>query len=165
MRSDQIRDRTYRSGSSRLMKFGYDKSRRGKNMSKNVLYALLACALVVRTVSAQQQSATETARAEATPSGHKITLNGTHLTNSGFLLSTFIETGSSSNLCLVTYNTSNWVEGLAPVLCEATEYHGRRGIRLLSYLPAHPPDDFVAVLTVYQQDARRYAVPIRCDLR
>lgn len=134
-------------------------------MSKNVLYALLACALVVPTVSAQRQSVTETARAEANSSGYKITLNGTHLTNSGFHLSAFIETGSASNLCLVTYNTSNWVEGLAPMLCEATEYHGRRGIRLLSYLPAHPPDDFVVVLTVFQQDARRYAAPIRFDLR
>jgi hypothetical protein len=134
-------------------------------MSKNVLYALLACALVVRTVSAQQQSVAENSRAETTPSGHKITLNGTHLTNSGFRLSAFIETGSTSDLCLVTYNTSTWVEGLAPILCEATEYHGRRGIRLLSYLPAHPPDDFVVVLTVYQQDARRYAAPIRCDVR
>jgi hypothetical protein len=134
-------------------------------MSKNVLYALLACALVVRTVSAQQESVTEIARAEANPSGHKITLNGTHLTNSGLRLSAFIETGSTSDLCLATYNTSNWVEGLSPILCEATEYDGRRGIRLLSYQPAHPPDDFAVVLTVYQQDARRYTAPIRCDLR
>jgi len=134
-------------------------------MNKNVLYALLACALVVRTASAQQQSVTETARAEANPSGHKITLNGTHLTNFGFRLSAFIETGSTGDLCLATYNTSNWVEGLAPILCEPTEYHGKRGIRLLSHLPAHPPDDFAVVLTVYQQDARRYAAPIRCDLR
>ena len=165
MHSDQIRNRTCRSWSSQLMTFVECKSRRGSIMSKNVLYALLACALVVRTVSAQQQSVPENSRAEATPSGHKITLNGAHLTNSGFRLSAFIETGSTSDLCLVTYNTSTWVEGLAPILCEATEYHGRRGIRLLSYLPAHPPDNFVVVLTVYQQDARRYAVPIRCDVR
>ena|SRR5882672_6786151 len=165
MRSDQIRDRTYGSWSSQLVTFVDDKCRRGSVMIKNVLYALLVCALVVRTVSAQQRSVTEIVRAEANPSARKVTLNGTHLTNSGFRLSAFIETGSTTDLCLATYNTSNWVEGLAPILCEATEYHGRRGIRLLSYLPAHPPDDFVLVLTVYQQDARRYAAPIRCDLR
>lgn len=165
MRSDQIRKRTHGSWSSQLVTFLHCKNRRRRIMSKNALYALLACALVVRTVSAQQHSAPEIAHAEANPSAHKITLNGTHLTNSGFRLSAFIETGSTADLCLVTYKTTNWVEGLAPILCEATEYHGKRGIRLLSYLPAHPPDGFVVVLTVYQQDARRYATPIRCDLR
>ena len=103
---------------------------------------------------------------EVTPTpAHKLTVNASHLVGSGFQLSVFVETGSTADVCIAAFNTSNRPEDLAPILCSPIEYRGKRGVRLLSYLPAHPPDDFVAALTVYQQGAQYYGPPIRCDIR
>ena len=111
------------------------------------------------------EGGSEVAHRKTIAGAHKVTLNVTHLIASGFELSAFVETGSTADVCLATYNTFNQSENVAPILCSAIEYRGKKGIRLFSYLSTHPPDDFVATLTVYHQDAQYYTAPVRCDLR
>ena len=95
---------------------------------------------------------------------HKVALDATHLTARGFQLSAFIETGSSTDACLTTYNGSNQWEVLMPILCSPSEYGGKRGIHLVSHLAARPQDNFVVAITVYQPDAQFYGVPVTLEL-
>ena len=136
-------------------------------MSKQkICGVVIACTLLVAFARAQERlEVAEVAPTKTTPGAHKVTLNPTHLIGSGFQLSAFVETGSTADVCLATYNTSNQAEDLAPILCSAIEFRGKRGIRLFSSLSTHPADDFVATVTVYQQDAQYYTAPVRCDLR
>ena len=101
---------------------------------------------------------------EIAAGAHKVTLDATHLTARGFQLSAFIETGSSTDACLTTYNWSNQWEVLMPILCSPSEYGGKRGIHLVSHLDARPQDNFVVVITVYQPDAQFYGLPVTWEL-
>ena len=130
--------------------------------NKKLRKILLACAILV--VSSAVEAGSEVAPGKNLVGAQKVSLNVTHVTASGFQISAFVETGSVADVCLVTYNTSNHPEDLAPIMCSATENHGRYGVLLSSYLSAPLPDDFVATLTVYQQDAKYYSSPVRCDL-
>jgi|SRR5690349_11061790 hypothetical protein len=133
-------------------------------MSKQKICGVVAaCALLVAFARAQERP--EGAPTKITPGAHKVTLNVTHLIGSGFQLSAFVETGSTADVCLATYNASSQTEDLAPILCSAVEFRGKHGIRLFSSLSTHPSDDFVATVTVYQQDAQYYTAPVRCELR
>jgi hypothetical protein len=124
---------------------------------------VVACALLV--AFALAQGGTEVAPTKTTAGAHKVTLDVTHLIASGFQLSAFVETGSTADVCLATYNASNQPEDLAPILCSPIEFRGKHGIRLFSYLSTHPGDDFVATITVFQQDAQYYTAPVRCNPR
>ena len=133
-------------------------------MSKQKICGVVAaCALLVAFAGAQERP--DGAATKTTPGAHKVTLNATHLIGSGFQLSAFVETGSTADVCLATYNASNQPEDLAPILCSPIEFRGKHGIRLFSSVSTHPSDDFVATVTVYQQDAQYYTAPVRCDLR
>jgi hypothetical protein len=133
-------------------------------MSKQkICGGVVACALLVALALAQ--GGAEVAPTKTTAGAHKVTLNVTHVSTSGFQLSAFVETGSTADVCLATYNASNQPEDLAPILCSPIEFRGKHGIRLFSYLSTHPADDFVATVTVYQQDAQYYTAPVRFDLR
>lgn len=136
----------------------------GSNMSKRIVHSVIAAGFLTLALAAEPQ-AQELAPVGAAGGAHTITLNASHLVASGFQISAFVGTGSNSEVCLATYNKSNSPEELAPIVCSATEYRGKRGISLVSYLGTHPPDDFVVTITVYQQDAQFYGTPIRYDVR
>ena len=133
-------------------------------MSKGILFSVLTLA-VLSLAFAAEPPAKEIAPVGSTGGANTISLNVTHLVANGFQISAFVETGSNSVLCLATYNRSNRPEELAPIFCNASEYRGKRGIRVVSYLASHPPDDFVVTITLYQPNAQFYGVPIRYDVR
>ena len=73
----------------------------------------------------------------------------------------FIPTGSTSPLCLVTVNESNFAGSEGAVFCNAREFQGKHGIRVTFGFPfGVPPSNFFATMTVYQPDARGYGQPI-----
>ena len=127
----------------------------------NVFYIVGTFTLLAGFAVAQSPGIDQT---KSTPAAHKVTLNLTHLTGRGFRLSAFIETGSTADVCLATYNTSTQPELLMPISCTATEYRGKHGIRLLSYLWAYPSDDFKVTITVHQLYAQYYGEPVLFDL-
>ena len=73
----------------------------------------------------------------------------------------FIETGSLSPLCLVTFNESNFAGAEGPVFCNARQFGGKKGIRVTFGFPfGVPPSDFILSLTVYQPSAHGYGQPV-----
>ena len=132
-------------------------------MSKGTLFSVFLLG-VLSLAFAAEPPAKEIAPVRSAGGANTITLNLTHLVASGFQISAFVETGSNSELCLATYNRSNRPEDLAPIFCNATEYRGKRGIRVVSYLGGHPPDDFMVTITLYQPDAQFYGMPMRYDV-
>jgi hypothetical protein len=132
-------------------------------MSKRIVHIVFVLG-VLSLGFAAEPPAKEVAQVRAAGGANTVTLNATHLVASGFKISAFVETGSNSEVCLATYRKSSRPEELAPILCNAEEYRGKRGISIVSYLETHPPDDFVVTITVYQQDAQFYGVPIRYDV-
>ena len=132
-------------------------------MSKVTLFSV--CLLGVLSLAfAAEPPAKEIAPVRSAGGANTITLNVTHLVEIGFQISAFVETASNSELCLATYNRSNRPEDLGPIFCYATEYRGKRGIRVVSYLEGHPPDDFMVTISVYQPDAQFYGMPMRYDV-
>ena len=123
---------------------------------------VVACVLALTFPLTQAQSPTESPVTKAT--AQSVTLNVIHLTRLPFRVSTFVETGSTADVCVATYNASNRVEVLQPVFSDVTEFRGKRGIRLTSNLRACPADNFAVTITVFQHGAQYYGVPVRCDL-
>lgn len=126
-----------------------------------------SCVVVARVLAltfplTQAQSLTESPVTKAT--AQSVTLNVIHLTRLPFRVSAFVETGSTADVCVATYDAPNRVELLQPVFCDVTGFRGKRGIRLTSNLWAYSPDNFAATITVFQQGAQYYGVPVRCDL-
>lgn len=74
----------------------------------------------------------------------------------------FMETGSTSPLCLVTFNESNFAGNETPIFCNARDFQGKHGIRITFGFPfGNPiPPDFVLSVTVYQPGAHGYGQPI-----
>lgn len=95
---------------------------------------------------------------------HKVTLNLSHLTERGFRLSAFVETGSTADVCHAAYSTTNQPEVLMPISCTPTEYRGKHGIRLLSCLWAYPRDNFEVTVSIYQPYAQYYGAPVLYDI-
>jgi hypothetical protein len=133
------------------------------NMSKRIVYGVFV--LGALSLAFAEPPAKDVAPVRVAAGARTIALNSTHLVAGGFQISAFLETGSDSEVCIATYNRSNQPEELAPILCDATEYHGKRGIRLVSYLGAHPNDNFAVTISVYQEDAQFYGAPVRYDAR
>ena len=134
-------------------------TRRGTIMNElKFSCVVVACILVLTFPLAQAQSLTESPAAKAT--AQRVTLNVIHLTRLPFWVSAFVETRSTADACVATYNASSRVELLQPVFCDVTEFRGKRGIRLTSNLWAYPPDNFAVTITVFQQGAQYYGVPV-----
>ena len=69
---------------------------------------VVACILVLTFLLTQAQSLTESPATKAT--AQRVTLNVIHLTRLRFRVSAFVETGSTADPCVATYNESNRVE-------------------------------------------------------
>lgn len=74
----------------------------------------------------------------------------------------FIETGSTSHMCLVTHNESNFAGNETPAFCIQRDFQGKHGVVITFGFPfGNPvPSDFVLSLTVYQFGAHGYGNPI-----
>jgi len=102
-----------------------------------MLMLVLSALGMAQDLATKAQGGSEVSPRTNTSGVHRVTLNGNHLLTSGFQPSAFVETGSTADVCLATYNTSNQPENLAPILCSAIEYRGKHGIRLV-LLPFNP---------------------------
>lgn len=74
----------------------------------------------------------------------------------------FIETGSTSPLCLITYNESNFAGNENSAFCDQRDFQGKHGVRVTFGFPfgSTAPPDFFLTLTVYQPRAHGYGQPI-----
>jgi hypothetical protein len=73
----------------------------------------------------------------------------------------FIRTDSSSPKCLVTLNESaNAAQTGTTVYCGERHYLGVDGVLVSIFLPAAPPNNLLFDLTVYQESALMYGLPV-----
>jgi hypothetical protein len=75
-------------------------------------------------------------------------------------LKAFIRTDSTSANCLVTLAESNTASAGTTVYCGQRTYNEAQGIFIHVFLPASAPTGVMLGLTVYQDGAQQYAVPV-----
>lgn len=72
----------------------------------------------------------------------------------------FIPTDSSSRICLATLNEASFPVPGMTVFCQHRVVDGVEGVNINIWYSEDLPDQFIVVLTVYQDDAKRYGEPV-----
>lgn len=72
----------------------------------------------------------------------------------------FVPTDSSSPICLVTLSESDFAVAGTTVFCAPRIVDGVAGVNIHIFYPVDLPEQFLVTLTVYQDDAKRYGVPV-----
>ena len=72
----------------------------------------------------------------------------------------FIPTDSSSRICLATLNEASFPVPGMTVFCQHRVVDGVEGVNIEIWYPEDLPDQFIVILTVYQNDAKRYGEPV-----
>ena len=75
-------------------------------------------------------------------------------------LKAFIPTNSSSQKCLVTPNESNAATPGTSIYCGTRNYNGANGLFIHVFLPAPAPAGLTITMTVYQELAQQYGLPV-----
>jgi hypothetical protein len=72
----------------------------------------------------------------------------------------FIPTDSSSRICLATLNEASFPVAGMTVFCQHRVVDGVKGVNIEIWHPVDLPDQFIVVLTVYHDNAKRYGEPV-----
>ena len=72
----------------------------------------------------------------------------------------FIPTDSASPICLATLSEADFPVPGMTVFCAPRIVDGVEGVNIHIFYPVDLPDQFIVILTVYQDDAKRYGEPV-----